>query len=449
MAHIILENTICGNAGDGAVMIAAENIIREACGEDVKVMVFDHDAKTSQELYPEQEIHQMFTKKLYRFAPMGQKQGFKRNFLNFMSRMGLSCAKRNLWGLCTIFMGRETARGLKAYKTADMVVTTGGAYLNENFNLRERIKGFQTDVYLKNPPVFFTQSLGPFKKLENRKGLKPVFDASPLILLRDEQSQRHLNNIMEEPQKCGLVADSVFSLAEVALIEKCIRDTGPLKMEKVAISVRQWPYFKERPNREGMEIYMEAISALVQKLIRDYEVDITFISTCQGLDHFKYNDSKVAQKIYDMLPEAMKSHVTITKEFHHPSEIMDILRDMDLVVATRLYMMILGLCVGTPVLPISYEFKTEELCGILGLKDIMSNIENITAGDLMGHADILLNHYDEYRDKMLHATLERYESAWKAADYLEQVYYHGASARFSPSISMEERLDEELYDEAA
>ncbi len=448
MAHIILENTICGNAGDGAVMLAAERILHEACGDDVEIMIFDHDAKTSQELYPEQKFHQMYTKKLYRYAPVKQKQGFKRNLLNFMSRLGLSCAKRNLWGFSALFLGRQTAKGLKAYKTADMVVTTGGFYLNENFNLRERIKGFQTSVYLKNPPIFFTQSLGPFKKLDNRKGLKPVFDASPLILLRDEQSQRHLNNVMDEPQKCAIVADSVFALAEIPLIEKRIRDTGPLKMERVAISVRQWPYFKERPNREGMEIYMQAMSALTQKLIRDYEVDVVFISSCQGLSHFKYDDSRVATQIYNLLPEAMKPHVTVEKGFHHPAEIMDILREVDLVIATRLYMMIFGLCVGTPVLPISYEFKTEELCGILDIKEIMSNIESITAGDLMGKADVLLNNYDEYRDKMLHAAIDRHNSAMKAVSYLQRVHQHGGNARFDPSINMDDVFDDKLYDEA-
>ena len=256
MTHVILENTICGNAGDGSIMLGAEKILKEACGDDVEILVYDHDSENSKDLYLEQEFRQMFSKEL----GTGK------------AKWAMWAAKNNLWFLASLLGGKELASGLRDYKTAEMVFTTGGSYLNENYNLADRIKQFQAELYLENPPVFLTQSMGPFRTLENQKGFKPVFNESPLILLRDEQSKRYLNGLVEQLQKCFVLADMSFALAEIPRIEKLLRQPNKPKLEKIAISVRDWPYFKKRPYRQGMETYLEAIGALAQKLIRDYEV---------------------------------------------------------------------------------------------------------------------------------------------------------------------------------
>ncbi len=443
MTYIILENTICGNAGDGSIMLAAEKILKEACGQDVEVLIFDHDAKTSQDLYLEQTFHQMQSKKLLSGS----------TFSNFKLRLALSCAKRNFWAGATLFGGSVLAKTLKQYKGAAMVVTTGGGYLNENFNLNYRIRQFQVDTYLGKPPIFFTQSLGPFRKLENRNGLKTALNASPLILLRDEPSKSYLNGLVDRMEKCHVVSESAFALAEVARIESLIRQSDPLKMERIAISVRDWPYFKSRSNKQGREIYRQAIASLVQKLIRDYEVEVTFISTCQGLDHFKYDDSKVAVEICKLLPPEMMSHISIIKEFHHPSEIMDILREMDFVLATRFHMMVLAMCVGTPVMPIAYEFKTAELARQIGMKDVLCDIESINAGDLMGKCDIYFHNMESYRDKILHHTLEFHKSALQAVPLIREVYEASVLKRIAPELDedtdgeFDTKLDDVFDDE--
>ena len=49
---------------------------------------------------------------------------------------------------------------------------------------------------------------------------------------------------------------------------------------------------------------------------------------------------------------------------------MNLLREMDLIIATRLHMSILALISGTPVYPIAYEFKTVELYHSLGYENV-------------------------------------------------------------------------------
>ncbi|TIU45281.1 MAG: polysaccharide pyruvyl transferase family protein, partial [Mesorhizobium sp.] len=116
---------------------------------------------------------------------------------------------------------------LDIYRSADLVVTTGGTYLVENYNLERRLNQFRVDAILGKDPVFFTQSLGPFNKSYNRQELTPILDRSPLILLRDERSRNHILDMVKEPGKCHVVADAVFALADTDRIGKRLASAQP------------------------------------------------------------------------------------------------------------------------------------------------------------------------------------------------------------------------------
>ncbi|TGT34774.1 polysaccharide pyruvyl transferase family protein, partial [Mesorhizobium sp. M4B.F.Ca.ET.169.01.1.1] len=120
----------------------------------------------------------------------------------------------------SFFFNLDDRRGLEAYASADLVVTTGGTYLVENYDLEKRLNQFRIDATLGKDPIFFTQSLGPFKKSYNRQELGPIFDRAPLILLRDERSRNHILDLVKDPGKCHVVADSVFALADTDRIKK-------------------------------------------------------------------------------------------------------------------------------------------------------------------------------------------------------------------------------------
>ena len=261
-----------------------------------------------------------------------------------------------------------------------------------------------------------------------------MLDNTSLVLLRDRQSQIYLNGLLEQQQKSFILADSAYALMNHQLVDEKIRAEVAPDVEKVAISVRMWPYFKKRNARDGMEIYIEAMASLTEKLVKD-GIEVTFISSCQGLEHYKYDDSKLARHIVSRLSETVQENVIIMDDYHHPQEIMDILKHMDMVVATRMHMMIMALNVGVPVLPIAYEFKTREMIKAMGLRDVLSDIETITCGDLRGKADNIINDYVNYRRKMLKAAKAQHVSAMKAAPLIKAAYYQQGQKRYSPAIS--------------
>ena len=130
-----------------------------------------------------------------------------------------------------------------------------------------------------------------------------------------------------------------------------------------------------------------------------------------GLKEYWTNDARVAQTVVDILPERIRSAVSVNSDFHPPAVLANMLRDYDLVIATRMHMAILALGVGTPVLPIAYEFKMHELFEKLGQGRWVQDIETISANTLIETADTFLASLPEIREPLFTAVQKEYESA--------------------------------------
>ncbi len=71
-------------------------------------------------------------------------------------------------------------------------------------------------------------------------------------------------------------------------------------------------------------------------------------------------------------------------------------KDLDFVVATRMHMMIMSLCVGTPVLPIAYEFKTKELSKRIGIDNLLLEIDTVTPEQAAASLETFISDFDHY-----------------------------------------------------
>ena len=147
---------------------------------------------------------------------------------------------------------------------------------------------------------------------------------------------------------------------------------------------------------------------------------MTFVSTCQGVPEYAHDDSRTAHAIVAGLDPAVAGHVDIDASFHTPEQLMELVKGFDFVVATRMHMMIMSLCVGTPVLPIAYEFKTKELAARLGIADITLDIDTISGEDALGKLALLSENLDEYRRISLQSVLEENASAMSSVELLRQ-----------------------------
>jgi colanic acid/amylovoran biosynthesis protein len=106
---------------------------------------------------------------------------------------------------------------------------------------------------------------------------------------------------------------------------------------------------------------------MVEQAVRQFGAQVTFLSTCQGIEEYWTNDADFAQQILELLPSDIRPNVALDGAFRQPQEVVETYGGFDLIIATRMHAAILGLVAGTPVLGIAYEFKLEELFHQLGM----------------------------------------------------------------------------------
>ncbi|HEX5137089.1 MAG TPA: polysaccharide pyruvyl transferase family protein [Planctomycetota bacterium] len=416
--RILITNTVALNGGDAAILHGLLRIVHDAFGDGVEVTIYDSHADVAARYYPALR----FRRQVYPSRGLGRVPGLRRTARAMRTRLLLSAARLRARGHAprwAALLGREDRRDLDAYARADLVISTGGTYLVENYDLAPRIFDFRFTLALERPLFLFTQSLGPFADPDNREALRPIFEQAVRILLRDERSREHLLDLGVPAAKLAVTADAAFALAERSTLEAAgaRRAGSPLR---VAISVRDWAFFRGVGPGDGMHALRSAVGALVRHLVVEHGAEVTFLSTCQGIPEYWTDDARVAREIVAELPAAVRMRVAVDGGFRGPEAMLRELRSYDIVVAMRLHMGILSLCAGTPVFPIAYEFKTRELFEELGLGRHVQDVNSMEGGALCRACDDFLADLGGFRARLFAAVLTMRERALASAHELRR-----------------------------
>jgi colanic acid/amylovoran biosynthesis protein len=369
---VLITNTLALNGGEAAMIHSLAHLLRLIFGDDIDIAIYDQEAEPVSKYYLDLTFRTLL---YYHVSRVPRIRGLRAiigrlNRMRFLAAAKCLGARRD--GLARRLLTRREHAALTDYHSADLIISGGGTYLVENYDLRPRIFDYEVTLALKRPLVFFTQSMGPFRKPEHRKKLRRILDQALLVLLRDKASVSHLRDLGVSNPNVHVSSDVVFLLAE----DSHRPETRPF-LRRVAISVRNWPHFKTVDAATGMKRYRDAIDAVTRYLVEKHGASVTFVSTCQGIPEYFFDDSKMAKEIVDSLEPSLREKVEVDRTFRQPLEMLEHLRSFDFVITTRFHMAILALIAGVPPFAISYEFKTDELYRELDLAEWALSIENI------------------------------------------------------------------------
>ena len=386
--RILLTNCVLLNTGDAAIATAIVTCLRAALGPGTEVVVAGNRSDVARKYYPDLELRSLVDE-IYATPPRGRRFGrVRRRGRELRLVAGAWCHGRRLGALSALWLGARARGVLRDIRRADAVVSTGGTYLVETYPIAGRLLELRVALAMRKPVVVYTQSLGPFRRPENKRAVRAVLRRAALVLLRDERSRRHLTDIGLDSARIRVVADAAFAL------EPPQRPAAAPGL-RVAVSVRAWPFAAGAAHANDR--YRAGIAALVEHLVRAHGAEVTFLSTCQGVPEYWYDDSEVGASIAAGLSADVRPTVEVDRDFHDPRGLLTRLAQFDVVVATRMHMAILALVAGTPVLPLAYEFKTRELFERLGLGEWVRDFEAIDAGELTALAERFLAELPELR----------------------------------------------------
>ncbi len=411
ISKILITNAVALNGGDAAILQSTIAILRRRFGENVRFEVYDMAASASGRYYPQLSIKQDLYSRVRDWAGTRIRPAAAALFL-------IAAAKLRhvplLGGVLSGCLPAGLQRILADYDEADIVVSSGGTYLVPHYALAGKLLDFLVTEALGKPLVLFTQSLGPFPPARERTLLRHALRRAGLILVRDERSRTHLAELGVASERVRVCADAAFALAPSDLAGRSFPPTR--RPWNIAISVRDWPHFSGGASDVGMERYFASVARLAADLIEQHGAMITFISTCQGAPEYWTDDARTAEEIVKRLPADIRPYALVDRHFRRPAEIIARLKEFDLTVATRMHAAILSLCAGTPVLPISYEFKTTELFRRFGLGDAVIEIGHIDPESVLKAFDKASVFWTEHSDEAWATVREQRSSAFHAGD---------------------------------
>lgn len=385
------------NTGDAAILEAEVELLTDAFSDFSRIEYRVHalDAEASLRYYPDF----LFTQALFKEPSTIRKssellRGAKRR----LSRHRLYLARRilfsRLWRLAKWFFIGDEWKAAMEIVNADLVVSTGGTYLVPHYNFEAQLFSYEIAMQAGAPLAFFTQSLGPFAKKDIKQRIFKVFDYSIAILVRDEKSKLHLRELCVSQDKVSVLPDAAFALQDPTLqltsSQKRLRWLRTASL-KLSVSVREWSHFKTRNVDYGLQRYFETVAKLIEKICAEYHATVTFISTCQGRPEYQFDDSIIAERIVEFLPQSLRGQVQIDRHAYNPRELQLRLSQFDFAIATRMHMAILSLNSGVPVLGVAYEFKMAELFHELGCEDFLMDIENVDPESAVEQLKFLLS----------------------------------------------------------
>ena len=236
----------------------------------------------------------------------------------------------------------------------DLIIAAPGGYINSYYGFQNKL--FVLSLYkriLKKKIMMAPQSIGPLTK-RDEKLLTYYLPYFSEFLVRDQRSYERIRKLSTS-EKIKRTYDAAFLFKPTEYRKKTER-------KRAAISVREWHH-----DDRDQDAYCDLIRIFVNELV-EKNIDVVFLSTCQGNSEY-VDDSTLAKKIRDSLPEKIRVSITVDDQYYSLDELKFELTQYDFVIGTRLHMCILSWLNGTPALNISYEEKGKECYDYLELSE--------------------------------------------------------------------------------
>jgi coenzyme F420 hydrogenase subunit beta len=311
-------------------------------------------------------------------------------------------------GINLFFLARrKTRRALYEYHEADVIISCGGGYLNDNSGCA--FLGCLFDAYLgiaaKKPTVFYAQSIGPFTNRFYKTIAGKVINSVDLITLRDKVSFQFLKEL-------GVARPKTVAAADAALLLPLINKTAienilsreKIKKPLVTITVKPWHFPGHAEPEHKKQLYLKCLRTLISYIVNQLQANVLIVpmdiekkpGSERGFmrclkDILKKHIVKISvdryKSVYDNESNLIESillnaednygRIRLLNGVYSPAEIKSIINLSDVHVATRMHSSIYAAAQGIPVLGIAYEPKMSSFMEALEQKDYLLDIGHI------------------------------------------------------------------------
>lgn len=383
------------NPGDAAILVGTVELLRQAFGPNIEVVAFDKDADTASRCYPWMCFHPPLTsgRSGCPVARWVARRGYGHWVVRMRTwrlRLAAKAARAFAGALARVLLSKREMLSLREYLSCDLILASGGTYLVPAYNVDPHLTEYELIQALGRPLGVMPQSVGAYSGHPMAGRLANVLRQCVFVMVRDPQSRDNLLAIGVESALMQICPDAAFALARDQFPFLGPKRRAKNRRVRVAVSVREWKHYSSSDPNHAQRRYFDALAGLTAWLARSANAELTFISSCQGVPDYWTDDAKTADLVVARLPADVAHNVTVDRSFRGPEQLMEALCGFDVIVATRMHVAILGLCASIPVLPIAYEFKTRELFEMMGLGELVCDIDDCSSTAMIERMRVLL-----------------------------------------------------------
>ena len=268
--------------------------------------------------------------------------------------------------------------GLNFLKTSDIVITTGGDVLSEDygiFSFLTEFCGLYLAILLGKPVFVFAESIGPFKTRLTSSIAGRILNKAHLITTRDEISFNYLEEIGVNKPPVYLTADSAFVLDKKRVnnpfLEEFLKRDNIIGFS-ISNAISEW-------GGGDYDDYAKLMVKIIDKLIEDHDANVLLVAhvTVEGLN----DDRIINEKVFESVKN--RDRVFNLKEDYNAEELKYVISRCDLFVGARMHANIAALSSCVPAVAISYSIKTPGLMKLCGIEDYYIEFEDLSEELLM------------------------------------------------------------------
>jgi colanic acid/amylovoran biosynthesis protein len=284
-----------------------------------------------------------------------------------------------------IIMGRaiRSNKVEEAIDAADLIVSKGGQYFAFPKNGRMPLLHMLVFAYpmlyalrIGKRSVYYSHSVGPFHSRRLKWLMKFLCNHSKACLLRETISLNLLRELKVDENKIDVVPDAAWALKIAPQISGVLASNRLQAGKFVAISARDLAVTDhgEATSRQ----YEQSLVAAICWLVKERGLQVALVAHTQG--PIPEEDDRIPSwRIYELLPDNVKSMVKVVEHDLSPSEIAALYGSSRLLIGTRFHALLLAMAAGTPVVGIPYfGNKTTGTFRDVGLQDYLILMTELT-----------------------------------------------------------------------
>lgn len=296
-------------------------------------------------------------------------------------------------------------------KRCDLLISGGGTLIQDATSTKSLLyylSVIKVAKMMKKKVMLYANGIGPLNSFKNIEKTKKTLNEVDLITLRDERSQKELEQIGVTEPEIRLTADPAFLLEPDEKGYDILKNYGvPQDLPLMCVSVREWK--NNPPNFE------EIMAQFCDYAYEKYGLFTILIPMQHNVDF----------DIATNVKNKMKNRAVVVGTNYPVSSVLSIMQKMTVCVGMRLHTLIYAANSLVPTVGIVYDPK------ISGFMEYMSEerlieVENVDCERLAALLDEVCTDYDSIRSHMKFNMRHLKDKALENIEYMKKLLYGGA-----------------------